>query len=221
MAVIRATVTFPASTPPEPTPQLYEFQPRPGETGLPDPRYTVATTNLDSAPDILRLNDEPPRVTFNRDWQMYLKAINPNMTDNQVSQIMQTGRWGFNGTGIPGHANYIKGEELDKPDPFTDEDRTFALNVHAGEDDGDDVIITTFNGNLPPPPLSKISPQTHPWMYLILTVVHKDGHIAPFPNYAYVPGYEKYVTLFPLVSAHVIRYPKLHLKKASAWKIPF
>jgi len=204
-----------------PRKSFYEFQPRPGEDGLPDPRYTVANSSLTSAPDILRLNDEPPRVTFTEAWQMYLREVNPNMSNHQVAQIMQTGRWGFNGSGIPGHANYIERSDLDKPDPFTDEDRTFAYNVHAGVEDGDDVIVTTFDGNLPPPPLSKISPQTHPHMYSILTVVHRDGHIAPFPGYAYVPGYEKYVTIFPLVSKHVIRYPKQHLKKVSEWRIPF
>ena len=208
-------------TPTEPTPQFYEFQPRPGESGQPDPRWTIANTNLTSAPDILKLSEDAPRVTFNREWQMYLKAINPNMSDRHVAQIMQTGRWGFNKTGIPGHANYIQSEELDKPDPFTDKDRTFAYNIHAAVEDGDEIILTMFDGTKPPPPLSEINPQTHPWMYLILTVVYRDGHIGPFPNGASVEGYAKEATLFPLVASHPVRYPLDKVRRVDAWKMPY
>ena len=227
---------------------LYEFQPRPGEEGQPDPRDSVKE-KLKSAPDILKLSEDAPRVKFNREWQMYLKAINPNMSDRHVAQIMQTGRWGFNKTGIPGHANYIQGEELDKPDPFTDKDRTFAYNIHAAVEDGNEIILTMFDGTKPPPPLSEINPQTHPWMYLVLTVVYRDGHVGPFPNgglieqiinyliksiktlwYSYVmrkpPEFMqalavKEATLFPLVASHGIRYPLDKVRRVDAWKMPY
>jgi hypothetical protein len=134
---------------------------------------------------------------------------------------MQTGRWGFNGTGIPGHADYIQENELDKKDPFTDEDRTFAFNVHAADEAGGQIILHTFDGSVDPPPLSVISPQTHPHMYCILTVVYEDGHIGPFPNGARIPGYPEPATIFPLVSRYKIFYPADKVRPVAQWKMPY
>ena len=221
MAVMQATVRFPISTPPEPTPQLYELLPRPGEDGLPDPRYTLTQNpNLASVPDVLKIG-ESGGVVFNEEWQSYLVSINPNLSLHHAAMIMHDGRWGFNRTGIPSHANYIEGDTDGKKDPYTDKDRTFAYNIHAGIESGNEVILTTFDGTKPPPPLSVISPQTHPEMYCILTVVYQDGHVGPFPNEAPITGYPKTGTIFPFVAVGEIRYPLNKVRSVSAWRMPY
>ena len=205
---------------PPPSVALYEFLPRPGEQGQPDPRDTVKE-KLTSAPDVLKMGEDGGAV-FDRAWQEYLVAINPNMSLHHVAAIMNSNRWGFNqGHGLPERKNYIENEAGDGKPPVTDKDRTFAFNVHACVEAGNELIVTTFNANQPPPPLSVISPQTHPWMYCVLSVVYRDGHIGAFPNSNAITGYPKEATLFPLIATHEIRYPLSKVRRVSAWKMPY
>jgi hypothetical protein len=220
------TVTFPSFTPP-PSVSLFQLKARPGESGEPDPRKTAKELyergNNDGAPDVLKLGDKG-RVVFTRAWQEYLVAINPNMTARQVAAIMDDRRWGFNGTGIPKHYNYIENNPGDGADPYTDKDRSMAWNIHAGKVSGGDLILQMFDGTKSPPPLSDISPQTHPYMYVVLTVVYYNGtfwYNSEWSQAAPVPGYAKNVTLFPLIANQEIRYPLDKVVQVDKWRIPY
>lgn len=75
---------------------------------------------------------EDPHAVFEKQWQLYTRAINHNMSVQHVAALFGSTRWAFNGTGFPGRHDYLTGVDADQKDPNTDKVRTCARNVLAG-----------------------------------------------------------------------------------------
>jgi hypothetical protein len=96
---------------------------------------------------------------FTDQWQFYLIAINEGMRLNNISALMGPTKALMNKTGVGnGKRNVVMDEDLNGEFPKLDKLRTFALNSHAGYDDGTYVYLTTMNGENPPE--MKIDPAT-------------------------------------------------------------
>lgn len=179
---------------------------------------------------------------FTDQWQFYLMAINEGMRLNNISGLMGHTKALMNRTGVGnGNRNAILGTDLNGETPKLDKLRTFALNSHAGTDDGTYVYLVTMNGNNPPemkvdPSTGKPYPQprtkseivrsnykylpeTHRHLFLDCSNVKvKPGGISygPFDNGIRLPwtGDDEMHSFFPFVSRKaVVKSPLAYWRK--------
>lgn len=214
---------------PPPQPQLQLYQHGEDEQVLGGVRGCATG----GCPAVMILNDRPDTV-FDKQWQFFLYAINPGMSPSAISALMASNKALMNNTGVddPDHprANYIMGHDLKAPNPRLDKLRTFARNIHAVVEMGDELQVRTFDGNSPPPlkpgksypnTLAEvnlddylITPKTNMEMFLVCNVIKNrpdDGtSIFPFDNggnYDWTPEPTEMYSFFPLVSIFKILSP--------------
>lgn len=168
---------------------------------------------------------------FTRQWQYFLYAINKGMTLAAIIAKLGDENALANKTGFresDPKNNYLTGNVGYKNDPWLDKLRTFSRNTHAGIIEGDNIRVTTFDGNNDPPlkpgriyprTLSNVSlddylyiPQTHPWLFLVCNNVRymPGGSIVfPFAHGVVRPWLDDQIyTFFPLVSKFKILSPR-------------
>jgi len=207
---------------PAPSPQMQLYQYGEDEQVLGDIRNCA----VNGCPAVMVLNDDPDTI-FDKQWQFFLYAINPGMARNAIGGLMGSTKALMNNSGVgnPGapRVNYIEEEDLGYPDPRLDKLRTFARNIHAGTEVGNDLQVKTFDGNFPPPlkpgktypdTLAEvnlddylITPRTNLEMFLVCNNIRtKPGNqtsIFPFDNggrYDWTPEQAEIYSFFPLVS---------------------
>lgn len=219
-------VTNPNPQPtPTPTPSsgdLWQFLPSD------NPReYLRNHPGTDGTADVVVLSEEPPDTQMTRAWQLFLLALNPGMQKNNIVSLIGTRKAFSNGTGFPTRAgdpekaNWIDNTFRDYPVPTLDKDRTCAFNYCTGVQTGSYVLITTLDGNAPPPDINLVNPITHPYLFFHCTIVKQDGRIRPFPNGAPAWGVNMNVVFLPLVSMRPIFYPLSRLRPVSEIRLPY
>lgn len=219
--------TDPPEYPPPPPPSgdasLFQF--------LPSANPRESAQKLNSAPDVTVLFSGWGRVVLIKEWQLYLRKINPRMTANHVAALLGSNKAFTNNTGFATflnptqRRNYITNATPDErlPLPEFDKDRTCGFACHRAVVEGDFIRVTTLDGNHPPPSLSEKNPGTHPHLYFHATLVYSGGSIRPFPNAAPAPewGYTRNVVLIPLVATHPIIYPRSLVIPATNYRLPY
>ena len=186
-------------------------------------------------PAVFTLLEPNLKVPLTRDWQYYIRAINPGMSPARVAAIFGYFRAFCNGTGLGDpddpRANFLQNEDLLAPFPQFDKDRTCSRSVMTGTVDGSFLLAQTFDGNIRPPlkpgrtypaKLADVdlddylyAPRTHPWLFFSANIVGERGQVVPFPNgavYAWT-GDGAPRTFLPHVSRHQVRYPLSRLRK--------
>lgn len=225
---------------------FYEVQPTPS---IPLWRMKPSTNPRDAAadaarrlgqkkhgfPDILPIGQgEGKRVDLTREWQLYLMAINPQMTTRDVSALLNYQVAFTNGTGFgkpdTPYQNWILNQDTkpSNPLPQFDKVRTCAYACHTGVIVGDQLKLTTLDGNNPPPKIADVNPKSHPHLFFHATIVWMDvnnNELArvPFEQRAIATewGYAFEVTMMPLVSCYDIYMPLDEVERVSAYSLPY
>jgi hypothetical protein len=188
-------------------------------------------------PAVFTLKEPRLKTFITKQWQYYLLAINYNMTLENVALLMHFELAFANGTGVGDdsdpRADFIREQNLFSPLPQFDKDRTCSRNLLTGMKVGDNLLVSTMDGNNPPPlkvgrlqptAIEDINlddylynPKDHPWMFVVANrVTTKPGNqtsVAPFPRggmYSWT-GNNNLYSFIPLVSREVIEYPLRHL----------
>jgi len=177
-------------------------------------------------PDVLPLLSMSMEIT--REWQWYIRAMNPGMAPEQASALLgdQKAFTNNNGFGNPDEprANWILGENLTAPLPKFPKVFTCGFACHTGREEGDELVVTTFNGNNPPPDINLINPGSHPWLFFHATVVKVSSTTEaryPFPNGQPTWGVNVPAVWMPLVSRFEVRYPLAKMRKVSGYVLPY
>jgi len=199
-------------------------------------------------PAVFTLKEPNLKMQMDMNWQFYLRAINYNMTlenvflllDNQLAFANNTG---FDNLDNPGKKDYFFGRTNYSELPRLDKDRTCSRNIVSGTIVGSYLKVTTLNGNNPPPLKPGKSypqriqdvniddylynPKDHPWLFVVANrVTVKPGNqtsVAPFPRGAIYPwtGDNNNYSFMPLVSREEILYPLKHLSRVSVKPSPY
>lgn len=191
-------------------------------------------------PAVMVLIDAPDTI-LTKDWQLYLVAINFGMPLNNIVSLMGDQK-ALTNDKEGDKANFIMEENLDGELPRLDKLRTFALNTHAGWDDGVYQYTVAMNGKEPPemkinpntglpyprpnhvseivPEHYKYLPHTHRHLFLdcnnVKVKADKSIGYGPFDNGIERPwiGDKRMHTFFPFVSREtIIRTPLWRWKK--------
>lgn len=224
-------------TPPAPpsSVQLWRMKPRS------NPRDAATKAARDQGqpkhgfPDIIPLAEGIQKVKLTRQWQMFIRSLNPNMTLQKVSALL-AGRVAFtNGTSWgsgeddPPYQNWILGQNTNNPNnplPELDKVRTCGYACHTGAVVGNELQLTVFDGNLPPPDIAEVNPLTFPHLFFYATIVWMDGNgrelsRVPFTQRARAWGHDFEVTVMPLVSMHVVRVALEYVEPVDSYQLPF
>ncbi|RPJ29175.1 MAG: hypothetical protein EHM33_02035 [Chloroflexi bacterium] len=171
-------------------------------------------------PAVVILKDDP-HAKFDEQLQYFVRAVNYNMTIQAVCNLFGSGAAFFNaGKGFPPRHNYLTGEDADGEDPQTDKVRTCLHNVLTGVQEGDSLNVLTFDSRAPIPlkpgctyprsveeadiSIYAITPQTHPWLFVVCNIMNTSWEVVPFPHGGLYPwtGDNKPYSFLPLVSNH-------------------
>jgi hypothetical protein len=196
----------------------------------------VGRTNRSNMP-MIWFFAETPGAILNKEWQFYLRAINPGMSVNALTahlhyQKVVTNQQGFGMDGDP-RRNYLKGEDLDAVDregnpayPRMPKTFTFGeaiVQIKNG-------FVTTLDGRQPPPlkpaysqprvlaeaweDIYLYTPRTHPHLFAraVTSVKTAAGEwvVRSFPNAALYPWYQDGNTpafFLPHVSMNLVPWP--------------
>jgi hypothetical protein len=183
----------------------------------PAPRF--AAKELGSAPDVVIFSTGYGRVNLTKEWQLFIRYINPNMKLGNVSALLGDAKAFTNGTGFPGKANYLLWEELDKGLPQFDKDRSCSFACHTGVVEGNNLRLTIMDGNKPPP--NDANPQTHPWLFFHATMVYDGGTVDAFPHGAPGWGLTRNCVWMPLVATHALFVPLTNVTSVSSYLLPY
>ena len=191
-------------------------------------------------PAVWVLQDDP-HTFLSRQWQYYIRAINHNMTLENVylledDHLAFTNHTGYPNLDDPGdRADYFFNRNLGGKNVQMDKVRTTSRSVLTGVEDGNYLLVQTFDSrSLPPlkpgrsypqdisevdPTAYAIMPETHPWMFLVANIVNRREEVVQFPRGATYPWFEggrTPVSFMPLISNHAygpVRYPLSRLAK--------
>jgi hypothetical protein len=158
-------------------------------------------------PAVWTLKDDP-QALLGEQWQYYLRAINHNMTLENVYLLMDdhlafANDTGFNSLDNPGRADYFFRRDLGEKPPALNKVRTCSRNVLTGTVVGDKLRVTLFDSRQPPPLKtgraypSRVEdvklddylyrPETHPWLFMTANIVNRAGEVVQFPRGAVYP----------------------------------
>ena len=138
------------------------------------------------------------RVQITRQWQFFIRAINPGMSLQHVAALFGPTKAFTNRARKDSRANHLMGTKLNRPDPEFDKVRTCALSVLTGIVSGEDLILTMLDGSQEPPlKVGRIYPetvedinlddylfipQTHRHFFFAANIIRRDGRTVPFPH---------------------------------------
>ena len=191
-------------------------------------------------PAVMVLKDDP-HTLLSRQWQYYIRAINYNMTLENV-YLLEDDHLAFNNnTGYPtldnpgDRADWFFNRNLGGKDVQMDKVRTTSRSVLTGVEDGNELIVMMFDSReLPPlkpgrmypmdiiqvnPDDYAIMPETHPHMFLVANIVNRREEVVQFPRGATYPWFEDGrtpVSFLPHIHNYKygpIRYPLSKLEK--------
>jgi len=173
-------------------------------------------------PDVLPLLDRNMEIT--REWQWYIRALNPNMSAEQVSALLGPQKAFTNRDPSEPVADWILGENLSAQLPKFPKVFTCGYNCHSGRAEGNELIVTTLNGNHPPPDAGLVNPQSHPWFFFHATIVRVRNSIEsryPFPQGAAAWGYGQPYVYMPLVARFEVRVPLSSIRAVNVFFLPY
>lgn len=191
-------------------------------------------------PAVWVLQDDP-HTHLTRQWQYYVAAINYNMTLENI-YLLEDDHLAFtNNTGYPTLDNpgdridWFFNRNLGGKNVQMDKVRTTSRSVMTGVEDGNSLIVMTFDSRSLPPlkpgrsypmDISEVNPddylympETHPYLFLVANIVNRREEVVQFPRGATYPWFEggtTPVSFMPLISNHAygpIRYPLSKLVK--------
>ncbi len=114
-------------------------------------------------PEVFRL-DPDAHVVLTEPMQRLWRAMNPQLTNDQWRRCLGNDlAFTNNGTGFPGHADYINGVELDKSDPRFDQMRVCGGAFLAGSPFGRALLIDAIDVRKPLPTAHYV--MARPWLY--------------------------------------------------------
>ena len=184
---------------------------------------------------------DDPHALLTRQWQYYLRAINYNMTLENVYLLLDDHLAFANDTCFPSlddpgeRADFFFNRNTGGKAPGLNKVRTTSRSVLTGVEEGGFLRVTTFDSrSLPPlkpgrsypqdisevnPDDYAIMPETHPWMFMVANIVNRREEVVPFPRGALYPWFEggtTPVTFLPHISNYgwgPVRYPLANLVK--------
>jgi hypothetical protein len=138
------------------------------------------------------------RVTITKQWQYFIRAINPGMSLQHVTALFGPTKAFTNRPVGDKRANHLKDKKQKRPDPEFDKVRTCALSVMTGVVSGEDLIVTMLDGSQDPPLKEGRSypervedinlddylftPQTHRHFFFAANIIKRSGKTVPFPH---------------------------------------
>jgi hypothetical protein len=152
---------------------------------------------VSNAPEVFRL--EPiHHVLLTEPIQWLWRRMNPLLTDKQWTALLGNGLAFTNGTGFPGHANYILREELNEKDPRFDQARICGGALVRGRVEGLWLWIeNVIDVRKPLPTVQQVYDERR---YFVATTARDDGTIGMFKG----RGLDVFV---PLLVAQDVRFP--------------
>lgn len=194
---------------------------------------------------------EDSHVFMTRQWQYYTRAINYNMSLEDVYLLFDDHLAFANNTGFatldnPGRNDYFFNRAWFTKDVQLDKVRTTSRSLLTGVEDGNDLLVWTFDSRTLPPlkpgrsypsDISKVNkddylylPETHPEKFVVANIVNKREEVVQFPRgatYSWFDGGRTPLSFIPLISNHAygpVRYPLSRLIKlplGSPWPSPY
>jgi hypothetical protein len=138
------------------------------------------------------------RVKITKQWQFFIRAINPGMSVQHIAALFGPTKAFTNRPRNDARANHLMGTKLSRPDPEFDKVRTCALSVLTGTVSGKHLIVTMLDGSQEPPLKEGRSypervedinpddylftPQTHRHLFFAANIIRRDGRTVPFPK---------------------------------------
>jgi len=174
------------------------------------------------------------RVKVTREWQFFIRAINPGMTIKALVALFDPHKAFTNRATDDERKNYLEGVNLDCEDLEFDKVRTCALAALSGTVEGNMLNVTVMDGDNPPPlkpgrsqpkTLQEINlddylytPQTHRHLFFAANIIRADNKIIPFPKGAVYPWThdDRPYTWLPHVSRFQVKYPLSKLTQLPA-----
>ncbi|HUF00540.1 MAG TPA: hypothetical protein VMN99_14875 [Anaerolineales bacterium] len=137
-------------------------------------------------------------MTITKQWQFFIRAINPGMRLQNIVALFGPTK-AFTNRPVPDkRADHLRGERLNRPDPEFDKVRTCSLSVLTGVVSGDELIVTMLDGSQPPPLKEGRSypervqdinpddylflPETHRHFFFAANIIKLNGKTVPFPH---------------------------------------
>ena len=171
------------------------------------------------------------RVTVTKEWQFFIRAINPQMSIQHVAALFGHKKAFTNRREKDLRRDYLQGEHLDRDELEFDKVRTCSLSVLSGEPQGDMLLVAMLDGNKPPPlkpgcPQPQrvediklddylFTPQTHRHLFFAANIVRPNGKVSPFPHgeaHTFMNDGRPY-TWMPHVSRFQVHYPLAKLMR--------
>lgn len=138
------------------------------------------------------------RVTVTKQWQFFIRAINPGMSLQHVAALFGPTKAFTNRSVGDKRADHLQGEKLGRDDPEFDKVRTCSLSVMTGVVRGEELIIAMLDGSQPPllkdgrshpervddinPDDYLFTPRTHRHFFFAANIIKRDGKTVPFPH---------------------------------------
>lgn len=177
---------------------------------------------------------DDPHAHMGRQWQYYTRAINHNMTLENVYLLFDDHLFAANHTGFPtldnpgDRADFFFNRNLGGKAPQFDKVRTTSRSVMTGVEEGNFLRVMTFDSRSLPPlkpgrsypqDISEVNPddylympETHPHLFLVANIVNRREEVVQFPRGALYPWFEDGntpVSFLPHISNHAYG-PVLH-----------
>jgi len=176
------------------------------------------------------------RVTITKQWQFFIRAINPGMSLRHIAALFGPTKAFTNRSVGDKRAAHLQGERLGRPDPEFEKVRTCSLSVLTGVVRAEELIVTLLDGSQAPPLREGHShpervedidpddylftPQTHRHFFFAANIIKKDGKTVPFPHGAFYDWTNdgRLYTWLPHVkrSQFEVRYPLSRLTPVPA-----
>lgn len=198
-------------------------------------------------PAVFVLKDDP-HVQMGQQWQYYLRAINYNMTLENVYLLLDDGlAFANNGKGFisldnPGKADFFFNRSLSLAPPSLDKIRTTARSVLTGTEimvNGQPTFLNVkvFDSRQPPPikpgyayprDISEVNPNAYLYMpeadperFLVANIVNTRGEVVQFPRGATYPWIDNGLTPYSFVP-HIanLQYGSVMYPMSNLIKIP-
>lgn len=132
-------------------------------------------------PEVFVLGPGEHPVRMPEPLQWLWRNLNPGMSLLKMSKVLGGDKLAFTntGTGFPGHANYLLGEELDKSDPYMDKARICGgAIVREVDRDALSIYIDFIDTRRPLPAPEYVL--ARPWLRFDAVTSNKDRNKIPF-----------------------------------------
>lgn len=114
-------------------------------------------------PEVDRIQPDNPKVPLGREMQYLWRNMNPQLSDDQYRALYDNTLAFTNGTGFPGHHDYINDLDADKEDPSFDAPRLCGGAIVSGIVFGENLYIASIDVRQPLPSAEMV--MAHPHLY--------------------------------------------------------